>query len=274
VDYFSKYPEIALLEDKTTSSIILHLKSIFARHGIPMELMADNMPFSSKAMREFANDWDFTITTSSPTFAQSNGQSERCIQTIKNLLKKAKVDKTDPYVALMQYRNAPISGLDVSPAQLLFSRKLRTKLPVSPASLQPEVFFRREALCARQAKQKSYYDSMGTRELPSLQPGDVVRVQHQGQWQRGIVNSEHSSPRSYIVGTEHGSTLRRNRRQLIKTKEDPPLVRLPLMEDDASSPSSITSLPSSSTSSPPLPSPGVIRTRSGRTIKLPVRFQE
>jgi len=69
VDYFSKYPEFALLEDKTTSSIIHHLKSIFARHGIPMELIADNMPFSSKAMREFANDWDFTITTSSPTFA-------------------------------------------------------------------------------------------------------------------------------------------------------------------------------------------------------------
>ena len=170
MDYFSKYHEIALLEDKTASSVIIHLKSVFARHGKPTEVIADNMPFSSKAVREFANDWDIKITTSSPTFAQSNGQSERCIQTIKNLLKKATHDKTDPYVALMPYRNSPKSGLDVSPAQLLFSRMLRTKLPASPASLHPEVYSRREALSARQAKQKIYYDSMGTRELPSLQP--------------------------------------------------------------------------------------------------------
>jgi hypothetical protein len=286
VDYFSKYPEIALLEDKTATSVILHLKSIFARHGVPVELIADNMPFSSRLLRAFADEWDFVITTSSPTFAQSNGQSERCIQTIKNLLKKASDDRTDPYIALMQYRNAPIAGLDVSPAQLLFSRMLRTKLPSSPASLQPEVLSRREALCERQAKQKSYYDSTGTRQLPSLQPGDVVRVQHQGQWQRGIVNSKHSSPRSYIVETEHGSTLRRNRRHLIKTKEDPPVCSPPI-EDGETSTSSSSSfnestpsvLTSSSTSSPT--PPGLIKTinapvstRSGRVVKLPVRFKD
>ena len=48
VDYHSKYPEIALLEDKTASTVVLHLKSIFARHGIPMELVSDNMPYSSE----------------------------------------------------------------------------------------------------------------------------------------------------------------------------------------------------------------------------------
>ncbi|MFI5407627.1 MAG: RNase H-like domain-containing protein, partial [Nitrososphaerales archaeon] len=38
VDYFSKYPEIALLPDKTSNSVITQLKSIFARHGIPETL--------------------------------------------------------------------------------------------------------------------------------------------------------------------------------------------------------------------------------------------
>ena len=48
VDYHSKYPEIALLEDKTASTVVLHLKSIFSRYGIPMELVSDNMPYSSE----------------------------------------------------------------------------------------------------------------------------------------------------------------------------------------------------------------------------------
>ena len=44
VDFYSKYPEIAMLERKTASCVILHMKSIFARHGIPSQLVGDNMP--------------------------------------------------------------------------------------------------------------------------------------------------------------------------------------------------------------------------------------
>ena len=45
VDYLSKFPEIALLERKTAACVIMHLKSMFARHGIADHLMSDNMPF-------------------------------------------------------------------------------------------------------------------------------------------------------------------------------------------------------------------------------------
>jgi hypothetical protein len=278
--------------------VIAHLKCIFARHSIPKELIADNMPFNSKQMREFADDWTFTITTTSPNYPQSNGQSERAIQTIKKLLKKAADDKSDPYIGLLQYRNAPIAGLNVSPAQLLFSRRLRTKLPVSSASLEPDVCSSHQALCDRQARQKKFYDARA-RPLPSLQPGDVVRVQHEGEWQRGMVTAKHATPRSYIVETEHGSSLRRNRRHLIKTCEDPPLC-LPPVEDDGlgvqtaapstktpshSPPSaqreltgSTSAKPSSSASST---SRGTLKssntpltTRSGRVIKPPVRFKD
>ena len=58
--------------DKTASSVITSMKSVFARHGVPDEIMADNMPF--------AKDWNFNIITSSPHYAQSNGQAERTIQ--------------------------------------------------------------------------------------------------------------------------------------------------------------------------------------------------
>lgn len=38
VDYFSKFPEISLLQTKIASSVITHLKSISAKHGVPDEL--------------------------------------------------------------------------------------------------------------------------------------------------------------------------------------------------------------------------------------------
>lgn len=290
VDYFSKYPEIALLEDKTSVSVILQLKAIFARHGIPEEIMADNMPFSSRQLQLFAQDWDFKITTSSPRYPKSNGQAERMIQTVKQLLRKAHDSNTDPYIALLQYRNAPLAGLDVSPAQLLMSRSLRTKLPALNQNLQPRVQNARNELVFRQQKQKIYHDR-SSRPLPSLKEGDVVRVQHNGAWTRGEVSQAHSSPRSYIVNTEEGSALRRNRRDLIQTKENPPLGR-PTMEDvtaqiqdqgmvevTASAPHSPT-ISRSSDHQPmeeltePTELPSSIKPRSGRTVKLPVRFSD
>ncbi len=72
VDYNSKYPEIALLENKSSSCVILHLKSIFARQGIQKGLVADNNPFNSQEFKDFAKEYDFeyevfTILTILPT---------------------------------------------------------------------------------------------------------------------------------------------------------------------------------------------------------------
>ena len=51
------------------------------------------------------------------------------IQTIKNVLKKDEA-KTDQHLALLSLRNTPIFKVNVSPAQLLFGRRLRDTLPV------------------------------------------------------------------------------------------------------------------------------------------------
>lgn len=98
VDYYSKFIEISLMCDKTAGTIITHMKSIFARYGIPEELISDNMPYNSKEFKQFQNDWGFKLTTSSPTYMypQANGLSEKAVQTVKSILKKT----SDPYIAL------------------------------------------------------------------------------------------------------------------------------------------------------------------------------
>ncbi|KAE8277331.1 hypothetical protein D5F01_LYC24775 [Larimichthys crocea] len=75
-------------------------------------VVTDNGPqFSAVEFVAFARDYDFTHTTSSPRYPQSDREAER---TVKSLLKKGE----DPHKALMAYRATPLSH-GSSLAQLL-----------------------------------------------------------------------------------------------------------------------------------------------------------
>ena len=105
IDYFSRYVELANLLQTTSPDVITHLKSMFARHGIPENFLSDNGPqFSSTKFGKFAEDYGFAHITTSPRYPQANGEIERSVQTVKNLIRKAE----DPYKALMAYRAAPL----------------------------------------------------------------------------------------------------------------------------------------------------------------------
>ena len=51
---------------------------------------------------------------------------------------KAQSAKSDPYLALLDFRNTPTEGLNRSPAQLLLGRRTKTLLPISKELLMPE----------------------------------------------------------------------------------------------------------------------------------------
>ena len=98
VDYYSSFIEINLLSNGTTcKQIVTHCKSQFSRHGIPDTLITDNGPqFSSTTFKQFSRDYGFQHQTTSPHYPQSNGMAEKAVQTMKNLIKKAILEKTGP----------------------------------------------------------------------------------------------------------------------------------------------------------------------------------
>ncbi|GFO05740.1 retrotransposable element tf2 155 kda protein type 1 [Plakobranchus ocellatus] len=141
------------------------------------------MPFNSYEMKQFAKEWNFTITISSPTYAQSNGQSERYIQTVKSLICKAVEENNDPNLALLSYKNTPIYGLEKSPAQLPFGRRLQDQVPTATKLLKPPYADVKQKVQARQEKQKFSYDR-ATRHHKNFQLDDNVRVQLGKTWKR------------------------------------------------------------------------------------------
>ena len=113
--------------------------------------------------------------TSSPKFSSSNGQVERAVQTVKSILRKAQESKKDVYLALLEYRNTPIDANIASPAELLFQRKLRTRLPCKQSLLKPSLQSdTHEKLQIRQKRVKRYHDAH-VKQLKPLDVGDSVR---------------------------------------------------------------------------------------------------
>ena len=115
IDYYSKWPEVTLLNSMTSTAVIIALKSHFARYGVPSVVVFDNGPcYSSELFKQFSQEWGFNHVTSNPGYPQSNGQSGKTVQTLKSILEKA----DDPYKAILSYRNTPLEGVNLSPAQV------------------------------------------------------------------------------------------------------------------------------------------------------------
>ena len=118
VDYYSKFPELVCVSNKTAEAAIVTCKLVFARHGIPKTVFADNMPFASKELVDYAREWGFEVVTSSPGYPQSNGLVERNVRTIKSILLKCLESGVDPYISILEFRTTPVSRLEWSPAEL------------------------------------------------------------------------------------------------------------------------------------------------------------
>ncbi len=218
VDEYSKWIEITYLRSTASSMVILELKKIFARWGIPQRITSDNGPqYASREFRIFAAEWGFKHVTSSPYYAQSNGAAENAVKQAKRILKQ-----TDPHLALMEYRATPTTVTGYSPCQLLQGRVMPTTIPRIETKLTPrhpeQADVRRNHDKARE-KQAFYFNRRhGAHDLDPLHPGETVRIRtpNESKWgspARVVKQYGPAEARSYVVDTGEGK-FRRNRRHL------------------------------------------------------------
>ncbi|UYV71076.1 K02A2.6-like [Cordylochernes scorpioides] len=193
VDRYSGYPEVFTLDPPTAINVKNKLRETFARFGIPETMMSDNgPPFRSEIMTDFCIRWGIKQLFSSPHLHRSNGLAERNIQTIKNQLIKCRDEGSDPYLAILAYRNTPKNDLP-SPAQLCLSRSLRCQIPrITPLYRPYQTNWRsiENAKRKRQSSMKEQYDR----------------------------NTQDDSPQSFEVVTPSGNRLIRNQ-QFIRPRD-------------------------------------------------------
>ena len=84
------------------------------------------------------------------------------------------------------------------PAQLMMGRRLKSTLPATVPLLRPQGSDEVNRMT------QQYYDKLCGKELPALQPGDTVRMQHGDKWIPARVSYKQKSTRSYVVETPYG----------------------------------------------------------------------
>jgi len=106
---------------------------------------------------------------------KSNGETERAVQSVKRLLKKA----NDPYMALLTYCTTLLAN-GYSPAELLMSRCLRTDFTATNAHIMPSAPKYLKVKAKEQEKQRKQKDVLdkchAVQELDPLLPGEQVWI--------------------------------------------------------------------------------------------------
>ena len=217
VDAHSKWPEVlGPMRTTNAEATINALRTIFARYGLPQQIVSDNgPPFQSAEYEDFLKQNGIQRVLVSPYHPSSNGQAERFVQTFKKFMKTLSSKTSLPQQIqnfLLSYRSTPHSTTSSTPSKLFLQREVRTRLSL----VKPDTA---RLVAANQSKMKAYHDQHAKlREFSCGQP--VLARDHRSQgWQPATV-LERKAPHSYTVVMPDGRIWNRHADHLLQDKTD------------------------------------------------------
>nr|GFA56037.1 putative reverse transcriptase domain-containing protein [Tanacetum cinerariifolium] len=168
----------------------LYLKEVVARHGIPVSIICDHDPrFVSIFWRKLQKALGTNLDMSMAYYPETDGQSERTIQTLEDMLRACAIDFGKGWVNHLplfefSYNNSYHASIKAAPFEALYVRKCRSPVcwtEVGEAQiLGPELIQEttekiiqiKQRMQAARNRQKSYIDLK--RKPMEFQVGDKV----------------------------------------------------------------------------------------------------
>ncbi|KAJ9548358.1 hypothetical protein OSB04_020901 [Centaurea solstitialis] len=170
----------------------LYIDEVVSRHGVPVKIISDrDSRFTSKFWSAFQRELETHHAFSTAYHPQTDGQSERTIQTLEDMLRACVLEfggSWDVHLPLVEfsYNNSYHSTIGMAPYEALYGRKCRTplcwretgeKILAGPELIQithDKIQIIRERMKAAQDRQKSYADR---RKRPiEFSVGDMVML--------------------------------------------------------------------------------------------------
>ena len=126
VDSHSKWLEEIPMKTATALTTVQRLRTL-----LPESIISDNgLQFAAAEFQEFCKRNGIRHILIAPYHPASNGLAERGVQTFKRGYRKLSEGTVEDRTArfLLQYRATPHTTTGMSPAELMFGRRLRTRL--------------------------------------------------------------------------------------------------------------------------------------------------
>ena len=132
------------MSSTTSAQTIDRLRTIFARCGVPAQVVTDNGPqFTSAEFQLFLKTNGIKYITTALFHPAPNGQAERFVQCFKHAMKceKQSTSQLQTNIAkfLLAYRNTAHSATGERPSVLFLGRTLRTRLDLGKPDLPRKV---------------------------------------------------------------------------------------------------------------------------------------
>ncbi|GJR50985.1 putative reverse transcriptase domain-containing protein [Tanacetum coccineum] len=110
----------------------MYLKEVVTKHGIPVSIICDRDPrFASNFWRSLQKVLGTSLDMSTAYHPQTDGQSERTIQTLKDMLRACVIDFGNGWVKHLplvefSYNNSYHASIKAAPFEALYGRKCRS----------------------------------------------------------------------------------------------------------------------------------------------------
>ncbi|XP_062551464.1 uncharacterized protein K02A2.6-like [Armigeres subalbatus] len=235
IDYYSRYLEVVEMQEITSASTIGQLSIMFSRYGLPVSLRADNGPqFSSEEFNAFCKEQGIRLESSIPYWPQMNGEVERQNRSILKRLRISQELGHDWRKELRQYiltyhsTAHPTTGK--SPAELMFGRRIRTKLPYIPSTVNCYDEDVRDQDSIQKEKGRVYADCRRKAKRSSIEIGDHVLAKRP---KKDNKLSSNFSPEEFVVMEKRGTdvTIRSNSSGKQFRRSAAHLKRIPKISD-------------------------------------------
>ncbi|GJX75352.1 reverse transcriptase domain-containing protein [Tanacetum coccineum] len=184
---------LAIREDYSMEKLArLYIDEIVARHGVPTSIISDrDGRFTSRFWQTMQKALGTRLDMSTAYHPQTDGQSERTIQTLEDMLRACVIDFGGSWnihlpLAEFSYNNSYHSSIRCAPFEALYERKCRSSVLwaeignnrlIGPELVQEttdKVVVIRDRLKADRGRQKSYADNR--RKPLEFQVGDHVML--------------------------------------------------------------------------------------------------
>ena len=133
IDAHTKWLDVHITTTTSTVATVEALRKSFSTFGLPEVVVSDNATgFKSEDFEALMQANGVKHVCTPPYHPSLNGSVERVVQTLKGGLKKLQAGSLETKLSrfLFSYRSSPHSSTGVSPAELMFGRRLHSTIYV------------------------------------------------------------------------------------------------------------------------------------------------